>query len=74
MKGKNRMDKVRIGIIGIGNMGSGHANNIKNGKCPEMELTAVADINPERLKWAEENLGFVYCQIFYSRGTAWTGA
>lgn len=29
MKGKNRMDKVRIGIIGIGNMGSGHANNIK---------------------------------------------
>lgn len=57
MKGKNRMDKVRIGIIGIGNMGSGHANNIKNGKCPEMELTAVADINPERLKWAEENLG-----------------
>lgn len=50
------MDKVRIGIIGIGNMGSAHANNITKGYCPELTLTAVADINPERLKWAEETL------------------
>lgn len=51
------MDKVRMGIIGIGNMGTSHAQNIKGGRCPEIEVTAVADISPERLKWAEEKLG-----------------
>ena len=48
------MEKIKLGIIGIGNMGSGHAGNIKNGKCPEIELVAMADINPERLNWAKE--------------------
>ena len=48
------MKKIKLGIIGIGNMGSGHANNIKEGKCPEFELTAIADINPQRLDWAKE--------------------
>lgn len=42
--------KVRLGIIGIGNMGGGHVANICGGNCPEIELAAVADINPERLK------------------------
>ncbi len=50
------MDKVRMGIIGVGNMGTGHAMNIKNGLCPEIELTAVADIDPVRLDWTKENL------------------
>ena len=48
------MEKIKLGIIGIGNMGSGHAGNIKNGKCPEIELVSMADINPERLAWAKE--------------------
>ena len=48
------MDKIKLGIIGIGNMGSSHAGNIKSGKCPEIELVAIADINPERLDWAKE--------------------
>lgn len=47
-------EKIKLGIIGIGNMGSGHANNIKNGRCPEIELAAIADINPERLDWAKQ--------------------
>lgn len=51
------MDKVRIGIIGMGNMGSGHATYLSNGEVPNAELTAVCDINPERLKWSRENLG-----------------
>ena len=55
------METVRLGIIGIGNMGSGHANNIKAGKCPEITLTAVADINPARLEWAKENLPGATC-------------
>ncbi len=50
------MDRVKIGIIGIGNMGTAHANNITAGRCPELELAAVADINPARLHWAQEHL------------------
>ena len=30
------MDKVRLGIIGIGNMGSSHAKNIFEGKTPDI--------------------------------------
>ena len=48
------MEKIKLGIIGIGNMVSGHAGNIKNGCCPEIELTAIADINPERLDFAKQ--------------------
>lgn len=50
------MDKVRIGIIGIGNMGSGHAEKLLAGEVPELELTAVADIRECRRKWAEDKL------------------
>ena len=35
-------------------MGTGHANNIKNGSCPEIELVAIADNNSDRLNWAKE--------------------
>ena len=51
------MDKVRIGIIGIGGMGSIHASYLIKDEITQAELTAVCDINPERLKWAKENLG-----------------
>jgi predicted dehydrogenase len=47
------MKKVRLGIIGMGNMGSQHYMNVLSGKCPETEVVAVSDINPERLAWAE---------------------
>ena len=50
------MKEVRLGIIGIGGMGSAHAESIDKGMVPQMRLTAVADIRPERLRWAEENL------------------
>ena len=49
------MDKVRVGIIGIGNMGTGHCKNILAGKCPDMTLAAIADISPERRTFAKEN-------------------
>lgn len=51
------MKKVRIGIIGIGNMGSSHAKNLFNGEVQGAELTAVCDVNTERLKWAKDTLG-----------------
>ena len=51
------MDKVRIGIIGIGNMGSGHSLYLLPGEVSNAELTAICDIDPDRIKWARENLG-----------------
>ena len=51
------MDKVRIGIIGIGNMGSGHSLYLHPGEVSNAELTAICDIDPDRIKWARENLG-----------------
>ena len=46
--------KVRLGIIGVGNMGSGHAKSVTLGKCADFELVAVADIEPERLAKIKE--------------------
>ena len=48
--------KIRLGIIGLGNMGSGHAGRIVAGNCPDFELVAVADTNPARIQWGKENL------------------
>ena len=50
------MAKLRVGIIGLGNMGSGHARNFTAGLIPEAELTAICDIEPIRREWAKENL------------------
>ena len=51
------MKKVRLGIIGAGNMGSGHIGNYLKGLLPEIEIVAVADRRPDRRDWARENLG-----------------
>lgn len=51
------MEKVRLGIIGAGNMGSGHINNYLKGLLPEIEITAVADRRQERRDWAKSALG-----------------
>lgn len=48
--------EVRIGIIGIGNMGSDHAKRIARGDIRGMKLTAAADVKPARRAWAKENL------------------
>ena len=48
------MNKMKLGIIGIGNMCSVHAKNIMEGKCPEIELVAIADTDHRRLDWAKE--------------------
>jgi predicted dehydrogenase len=44
------MECVKLGIIGIGTMGSVHAQTIMEGKVARCKLTAVCDPNPERLK------------------------
>ncbi len=43
------MKKVRVGVIGVGNMGSSHVRMFTNGDCPEFELVAVCDRIPERM-------------------------
>ena len=50
-------EKVRLGIIGIGNQGSSYAKHfVKENWVPDIELVAIADINPARIAWAKENL------------------
>ena len=44
------MDKVRMGVIGVGGMGSHHANYIRNGEVKRAELAAVCDIDESKLK------------------------
>jgi predicted dehydrogenase len=51
------MEIMRIGVIGIGNMGSTHALNLFNNEISEAKLTAICDIIPERLQWARETFG-----------------
>ena len=48
------MEKVKFGIIGIGNMGSAHVVNINNLK--NCELTAVCDIDPEAYNSIDEGI------------------
>lgn len=45
---------VRIGIVGIGNMGREHVANLMEGKIRNAKLTAICDIKQERLDWAED--------------------
>lgn len=51
------MKSVRIGIIGIGSMGTNHVRYLTAGVIDGAQLTAVCDINPARLDWARDNLG-----------------
>ncbi len=50
------MQKVRLGIIGVGNMGSSHCRSIIAGKTPEIELAAIADISAAKRDWAKKTL------------------
>lgn len=50
------MNQVKLGIIGLGNMGSAHCNNILAGLTPELKLTAAADLRQSRRDWAKETL------------------
>ncbi|PAW78609.1 MAG: oxidoreductase [Verrucomicrobia bacterium Tous-C9LFEB] len=46
---KKSASVVRLGIIGLGNMGSSHISWIKAGKIPNLELTAVCDLKQSKL-------------------------
>ena len=47
------MDKVRLGIIGVGGMGMGHARNMAQ-VAEVVDFVAVADVDPEAVRAATE--------------------
>jgi predicted dehydrogenase len=68
------MGKMRVGVIGIGNMGSVHALSLFKNEIAGAELTAICDVIPERLQWAKENLGagvqiFDHTEAFFASGS-----
>ncbi|WP_145138246.1 Gfo/Idh/MocA family protein [Paenibacillus sp. Y412MC10] len=50
------MSKLRIGVIGMGNMGSDHAKKLNKGIVREAELTAVSEMDGKRLEDAKTYL------------------
>ena len=51
------MDKVRFGIIGVGNMGSSHAKNLFKGEIKDAVLGAICDLKESRREWARKEFG-----------------
>ncbi|MGI6269131.1 MAG: Gfo/Idh/MocA family protein [Candidatus Howiella sp.] len=51
------MDTVRFGIIGLGNMGTGHIKNFLSGRIHGGKITAVCDIDKAKLDAATKLLG-----------------
>lgn len=53
----HNMEQVRIGIVGIGNMGTSHATYLARGDVDGAVLSAVCDVSKERLQWAADQWG-----------------
>lgn len=51
------MSIVRLGVIGLGNMGKGHIGYMQRGEVKGVKLTAVSDSAEPGQLWAKENLG-----------------
>ena len=51
------MDSVRVGVIGLGGMGSNHAGYLSRGEIPGARLAAVCDVEPARLQNVSEKYG-----------------
>ena len=51
------MDTVRVGVIGLGGMGSNHAGYLSRGEISGARLAAVCDVEPARLQNVSEKYG-----------------
>ena len=58
------MEKVRYGIIGVGNMGSGHAKSFLAGKVENGVLAAICDLKPEKIEKVKEMEGAENVAVF----------
>lgn len=56
---------VRLGIIGIGGIGSAHFNCVGSGNIEGMTLAAVCDIDPARLEYCKSVLPEIPCFTDY---------
>lgn len=62
------MKTVRLGVIGVGSMGKAHADQIRAGKCPRVELAAIADGDSEILAGVEAPRKFADAQEMIASG------
>src|SRR3984893_18027911 len=58
------METVKLGIVGIGSMGTIHAQSVVGGNIPRCKLTAVCDPKVERLSQFPSAEGFVSADDF----------
>lgn len=49
-------ESIKVGVAGIGNMGTSHALQLDQGKVKGATLAAVCDLSEARLEWAKSNL------------------
>ena len=59
------MEFVKVGIVGLGNIGSVHAKSIFQNKIKGLKLTAVCDIEQSCIEWAKENFEGITCYSSY---------
>ena len=52
---------LRIGIIGVGNIGSAHMKALLAGEIPKACLTAVCDVDPQKLEQCKERTPALPC-------------
>jgi predicted dehydrogenase len=64
------MDMVRIGVIGLGGMGTAHASMLRAGQVPGAELTAVCDADAARLAEFQDFAQFNDSQALLCSGKA----
>ena len=44
-----KLSEVRVGVIGVGGMGTGHVRRFENGTIKRGRVTAVCDIDPRKM-------------------------
>lgn len=50
------MKKIKLGILGYGNIGTLHVDNVVSGKCEQVEISAICDIDPQKRAEAKEKV------------------
>ena len=56
---------IKYGIIGLGNMGTGHIGNFMTGKVPEATVTAIADVKKDRVERIQSKYPDVNFEKYY---------